>query len=162
MSRPPKKQAHRAWRPRLLDDPGLVILREPAPSARPGNHLQPTDTRRLRLKRIVMRRHKPISNSEIVIFKTSPIIRKGAVTTSLTIERQVRNVDRRFTIPRGKLREHRENRLKRGFVEPNTEAKLLAEAFLQAVSKIADLERRVAVSEGKPIDEESELTHSLR
>jgi hypothetical protein len=47
-------------------------------------------------------------------------------------------------------------------VEPNTEAKLLAEAFLQAVNKIADLERRVAVLEGKPIDEESELTHSLR
>ena len=61
----------------------------------------------------------------------------------------------------GKLRELRENRLKRGFVEPNTEAKLLAEAFLQAVNKIADLERRVAVLEGKPIDEEF-VTHSLR
>jgi hypothetical protein len=29
----------------------------------------------------------------------------------------------------GKLRDHREQQLKKGFVGPNTEAKLLAEAF---------------------------------
>ena len=45
--------------------PGLEILRELAPSPRPRNHLQPAHRCRLRLKRMVKRRHKPISDSEI-------------------------------------------------------------------------------------------------
>ncbi len=36
-----------------------------APSARPGNYLQPTNGRHLRFKRMVKHRYKPISNSEI-------------------------------------------------------------------------------------------------
>jgi hypothetical protein len=47
----------------------------------------------------------------------------------------------------GKVRDHREQQLKQGFVGPNMEAKLLAEAFLQAVQVIAELERRVSASE---------------
>ena len=56
---------HRARNKRLLDHPGLVVLREPATTARSRDHLQPAHSC-LRLKRMVKRRHKPISDSEIV------------------------------------------------------------------------------------------------
>jgi hypothetical protein len=49
----------------------------------------------------------------------------------------------------GKLLDHREQQLKQGFVGPNMEAKLLAEAFPQAVQVIAELESRVAALELK-------------
>jgi hypothetical protein len=55
---------NRARRQRLLDNPRLVIRGEPATSPCPRDHLQPTHSR-LRLKRMVKRRHKPISDSEI-------------------------------------------------------------------------------------------------
>ncbi len=51
----------------LLNDTGLIILCKPAPSAGPSDHLQPANSRHLRLKRMVKRRHKPIPDSEIVI-----------------------------------------------------------------------------------------------
>ncbi len=49
---------------RLLNNAGFVVFREPATSARSRDHLQPAH--RLRLKRMVKHRHKPISDSEIV------------------------------------------------------------------------------------------------
>jgi hypothetical protein len=49
---------------RLFNDTGLVILREPTPTASSRDHLQPPHC--LRLKRMVKRRHKPISESGIV------------------------------------------------------------------------------------------------
>jgi hypothetical protein len=51
---------------RLRDNRRFEILRKMASSPRPGNHLQPAHLSRLRLKRMVKRRHKPISKSEIV------------------------------------------------------------------------------------------------
>jgi hypothetical protein len=51
---------------RLLDNAGFVIIREPPPPAGSRNHLQPAQSLRLRLKLMVKRRHKTISDSEIV------------------------------------------------------------------------------------------------
>jgi hypothetical protein len=56
---------HRARYERLFNDPRLVILRGPATSPCPRDYFQPAH-RRLRLERMVKRRHKPISDSEIV------------------------------------------------------------------------------------------------
>jgi hypothetical protein len=56
---------HRARHKRLFNDQGFEILREMPPPARPGYHFQPANLRRLRLKRMVKLRHKPISKSEI-------------------------------------------------------------------------------------------------
>jgi hypothetical protein len=57
---------HRPRDKRLFNDPRLVICRKPTAPPRSRNHLQPANRRRLRLKRMVKRRHKPISDSEIV------------------------------------------------------------------------------------------------
>jgi hypothetical protein len=48
---------------RLLDNAGFVTIREPATSPRSRYHFQPAH--RLRLKRMVNHRRKPISDSEI-------------------------------------------------------------------------------------------------
>lgn len=55
---------HRPRGKRLLDDAGLVVLGEPA-ATRSRNHLKLANSRRLRLKLMVKRRHKPISVTEI-------------------------------------------------------------------------------------------------
>ncbi len=68
---------HCARNKRLLNHPGLVILREPATSARPRDHLLPVHS--LRLKRMVKHRHKPISESEIVTLANRKSHLKGAV-----------------------------------------------------------------------------------
>jgi hypothetical protein len=52
---------HGARSKRLLNDPRLEIIREMAPPARPANHFQPANFRHLRLKLMVKRRHRPIS-----------------------------------------------------------------------------------------------------
>src|SRR6185437_1905269 len=46
---------------RLLNNLRLEVLREMTPPPRPSNHFQPANLRRLRLKRMVKHRHKPIS-----------------------------------------------------------------------------------------------------
>ena len=56
---------HRTRDKRLFDNPCLKILGEPAPPPGPRDHLQPVHRGRLRLKRMLKRRHKPISDSEI-------------------------------------------------------------------------------------------------
>jgi hypothetical protein len=50
---------------RLPNYPRLKILSELTPSTSPGDHLQPANGRHFRLKLMVKRRHKPISDSEI-------------------------------------------------------------------------------------------------
>jgi hypothetical protein len=49
-----------------------------------------------------------------------------------------------------KLHDHRETQRSHSFPGSNEEIKLIADAFLQAVREIANLERRVAALEGKP------------
>jgi hypothetical protein len=66
-----------AWDKRVCNNPSLEVLGELAPPASPGNHLQPTNGRHLRLKRMVKRRHKPISDSEIRTLADQQ--RRGAV-----------------------------------------------------------------------------------
>jgi hypothetical protein len=60
--------------------------RQTAPSPRSRNHLKSTDAVGLRLKRMVKRRHKPISNSEIAHPRPSPLRPKGGIATSLTLQ----------------------------------------------------------------------------
>jgi hypothetical protein len=63
---------YRARCQRFFDDPRLVVIRKTAPSPRSRDHFQPTNAARLRLKRMVKRRHKPISDSEIAHPQPSP------------------------------------------------------------------------------------------
>jgi hypothetical protein len=54
-----------AWNKRFFDNPGLGFFRElPAPASS-GDNLEPAHLNQLRLKRMVKRRHKPISDSQI-------------------------------------------------------------------------------------------------
>jgi hypothetical protein len=56
---------HRAWNKCFFDDPGLGFFRKlPAPASS-GDNLEPAHLNQLRLKRMVKRRHKPISDSQI-------------------------------------------------------------------------------------------------
>jgi len=55
----------RARSKRLFNYPRLKVFSEPAPSTSPRDHLQPANGRHFRLKLMVKRRHKPISDSEI-------------------------------------------------------------------------------------------------
>ena len=55
----------RARSKRLPNYPRLKVLSELAPSTSPRDHLQPANACHFRLKLMVKRRHKPISNSEI-------------------------------------------------------------------------------------------------
>ena len=54
---------NRARNQRLFDNARLVVRREPATSAGHRDHFQPANRGALRLKRMVKRRHKPISHS---------------------------------------------------------------------------------------------------
>ena len=72
---------------RFFDDPRLVVIRKTATSPRSRDHFQPTNAVRLRLKRMVKRRHKPISDSEIAHPRPSPACGKGGITTPLTVNR---------------------------------------------------------------------------
>jgi hypothetical protein len=58
-------------------------------------HLKSTDAAGLRLKRMVKRRHKPISDSEIDHPRTSPPRPIGGLTTSITVQRSIARLDRR-------------------------------------------------------------------
>ena len=62
---------HRRRSKRRLDNSGLVIFREPAPTPRSRDQLQPAHLRRLRLKRMVKRRHKLSLQSQSAISKIS-------------------------------------------------------------------------------------------
>jgi hypothetical protein len=77
---------HGARRQSLFDDPRLVVIGETTSSPRSSNYLKPTDAAGLRLKRMVKRRHKPISDSEIEHLQQSPTEPKGGLKTSLTID----------------------------------------------------------------------------
>src|SRR5271165_4160341 len=78
----------RARNQRLFDDAGLVIRRKPATPPRSRDHFQPANRRRLRLKYMVKRRHKPISDSgeEISTIAPRKPQKQGAATTPLTVE----------------------------------------------------------------------------
>src|SRR5262249_24048070 len=56
---------YRARSQRFFDDPRLVVIRKTVTSPRSLDHFQPTNADRLSLKRMVKRRHKSISDSEI-------------------------------------------------------------------------------------------------
>ena len=76
----------RARNKRLFNNAGLVILRESAPPPRPRDYLQPAHRRRLRLKRMVKRRHKPIPIQRDRETRLSHVPRKGGSGTTLTNE----------------------------------------------------------------------------
>lgn len=59
---PRHRRDHRARHQRLINDPRLLVVRQPATSARPGDRLHPPH--RLRLKFMVKHRHKSISHRD--------------------------------------------------------------------------------------------------
>ena len=65
--------------------PRLEVLGELAPPPSPRNHFQPANRRHLRLKLMVKRRHKPISDSEIGTIADHRL-KKGGFKTALTLE----------------------------------------------------------------------------
>jgi hypothetical protein len=78
---------NRARNQRLFNNARLVVRREPATSAGPRDHFQPANRGALRLKRMVKRRHKPISHSDEEISSLNPRKphKQGGATTPLTL-----------------------------------------------------------------------------
>ena len=72
----------RAWYQRLLDDPGLVVLREPTTASRLRDHFQPA-RRHVRLKRMVKHRHIPFKDREP---RLSLAPGEGGIKTTLTLD----------------------------------------------------------------------------
>ena len=58
---------------RLFNYPRLKVLSELTPPTSPRDYLQPANRRHLRLKLMVKRRHKPISDSEISTLDHHPV-----------------------------------------------------------------------------------------